>query len=334
MTHPARIIPVLLLAWCGACVTQEPFPPLPGPGPTTGGDNAGADAAVPVPDVPDGGNAGILAFYGRVCIISDPRFPDRCAPDLDHEMTVRDARGTEQAISLRDGSVELPADSLELGDGRLVIGAGADRDDLVPSLVIFNTDELGLFTELVPVLTRDAFNALQLQLGASVADDQGSLLVYFIDTLSPYPLAGARLDVSAASGIYYDSDDVGGWALNGASGALGTAFALGLNPPEAALVVIGPEGNIATPAPVPVAADTITFVSLEPWRGSGGQQPRRGVLRAPQRRRTRAPAPLPPRAWVDRMLTAAIPPARMGRSHADCRHPPRAHGSITHRSVP
>jgi hypothetical protein len=245
-----HLLPGLLLAGVAGCAgngDDGDYPMRPGNGGTIGGGGGGGgsgDAG------PDSGTDGPLAI-GRVCLISDLRFPTSCAAAGAGGLTVK--RGTTSATTAVDGKFTLPP-AATVGDRWLVTGSGLT---FVPSVVPF---VVGAEVRL-PLVTRATFDAFRQANGITPLDGVGAVHVSsFRPNGAPKPGVTVLASPQGTSQTIYASTSPTVWSQT--PGTSGVALVPNLSA-DGPVTIVGSADVTTNLGGLPVVANSITFVSLD-----------------------------------------------------------------------
>ena len=223
------------------------YPSRPGNGGTIGGGGGGGgggDAG------PDGGGDAPTAI-GRVCLISDLRFPSNCAATGAGGLTVK--RGTATMTTAADGRFTLPPVS-NLGDRWLVTGTGLT---LISSVVPFvDGAEVRL-----PIISRANYDAFRQANGITPLDGVGAIHVSSRrPNGSPKPNVTVLASPGGTSQPLYAAGSATVWTLT--PGTSGVALVPNLSA-DGPVTIVGTADVTTNLGNLPVAADSITFVGLD-----------------------------------------------------------------------
>ncbi len=228
----------------------DSYPPLPGGGGGIGGGNGGGSA-----DAGVDGNTDASPAIGRVCLITDLRFPTSCAGSLGAGVTAQVQRGNAIITPDATGRFTLPP-ATTVGDRWLVTGT-----NLVSSVVPFISGS----QVLLPIVAQPTWDALRQ--GSDIPQLVGLGAVH-ITSRRPNGLPKPNVTVTASpagsSVPYYAGTSATLWST--APGTSGVAIVPNLVAAQAVDIVGDIDGSAATRATLlqqPVAADSITFLGLD-----------------------------------------------------------------------
>ena len=244
-----------LAVFAFACVDAEQLPTGPGGGLPPGGSSGMTDAGA------NGGDNNTGLITGRVCRIVNLHTPTACAqnPDMS-KIAVTTQGGTAQTVTALNGSFVLDVGPVA-PTTRVVVQAGAQG---------FQTTLLPLRAEdsftniLVPIVDAQAWTDLLAGIGVIVAQETGSLAVYF--SLNSVPLDGVLVNnVVARSGIFYDNGNGPlDWTITDPTGLGGTVLVFGVDRPAVSFTARDRDkGDVRDVANAPVGSDTVTFLTIE-----------------------------------------------------------------------
>jgi hypothetical protein len=239
----------LLLGCAGG--DGDSYPPLPGTGGSIGGGGGGGSGDAGI----DGPRGDAAVAIGRVCLLTDLRFPTSCAGSLGAGVTAQVRRGDAVITPGADGRFTLPA-SGTVGDRWLVTGT-----NLVSSVVPFTPGA----PVLLPVVAQATWDAVRL---ASDIPQLPGLGALHITSRRPNGLPQPNVTVLASpagsSVPLYAGASSTSWT--GTPGTSGVAIVPNLIADQS-VDIVGDSGgtpvNRATLVQQPVAADSITFLGLD-----------------------------------------------------------------------
>jgi hypothetical protein len=227
---------------------DDGYPSRPG-GSAGGGTGTGADAG------PDGGGSDGGVARGRVCLIEDLRFPDRCATQGAGGISVQ--RGAVTATTGSDGRFDLPA-ATAIGSWRTSRAAGNGVLALVNSVVPYVVGA----PVVIPAIALQDWTAFLAANNLVLGAGQGSL---HVTSRRPngLPKAGVSVSVLPASvlGVYYDSTGLLLWNSQ-TPGPQGAALLPGVVESAPDVEGIAADGTRRLQQ-VPVVENAITFIVLD-----------------------------------------------------------------------
>jgi hypothetical protein len=240
------------------CKEPDRPPVRPGasgnPGDMTARPDGGGD--------PDGGGSGQVS--GRVCPITDPRFPTACDPTQDPALIqVRD-RGTGNNV-LTDGDGEFSVETDDVSNAELIIGANdaALRDSLIPVALLNGS----VANVIAPVMAAGDYDSLLLTLGVLEPDDTAAIVAYI--RLGGLVVQGAEVvPPDGNTDTLYDDDDgsgVAGWDALGQTESAGAVAMFGIPVVDgtADFTVVNDDSSIVQlVSDVPVFPNTTTFIRV------------------------------------------------------------------------
>jgi hypothetical protein len=242
---PGVVISISALAGCAGHGDDGDYPSRPGNGGTIGGGGGGSGDAGP-----DGGGDAPTAI-GRVCLITDLRFPSNCAATGVAGLTVK--RGTATMTTAADGRFTLPPVS-NLGDRWLVTGTGLT---LISSVVPFVA---GAEVRL-PIITRANYDAFRQANGITPLDGVGAMHVSSRrPNGTPKPNVTVLASPGGTSQPLYAGSSATVWTL--APGTSGVALVPNLSA-DGPVTITGSADVTTNLGNLPVVADSITFVGLD-----------------------------------------------------------------------
>jgi hypothetical protein len=232
---------------CAGNSDGDDYPMRPGNGGGIGGGGGGSGGVDAGPDGRLGDGA--LAI-GRVCLITDLRFPTSCAGSLGGA-TVQVQRGTATITPGADGKFTLPAGST-VGDRWLVTGT-----NMVTSVVPFSPGA----PVLLPLVAQPTWDAMRL--GSDIPQLAGLGALHISSRRPnglPKPNVTVTADPAGTSVPFYAGTSANVWGNT--PGTSGVAILPNLTADQA-VDIVGQADVRATLLQQPVAADSITFLGLD-----------------------------------------------------------------------
>ena len=255
VSRPALLALVLAAGAASACDDRGQFD-WANPGGPGGGGGGGPDAAS------GGVDAGLdRVVSGRVCALSELRQPTMCNPIVDLslvEIGERESAATTTAAA--DGRFTLATG----GTVRSTLQVARTAPDLVPSLVPIPLVDGRAAGVIAPVMDGAEWNALLLAVGTVDPAGDASIAVYVVDRATGDPVTGASITPPAGTiqPVFYDTEQADVWTDLGGTGPFGAALLTSV--PAAAdttTLTVDAPGRRLTLSDVPVAPDTLTFVT-------------------------------------------------------------------------
>jgi hypothetical protein len=241
------------------CTAPEHYPPGGGGLPPPGGDvQRGPDAGAY--DAYERGDASASQLVGRVCRITDLRYPTRCAQNPDMSGIEVRVQGSESyAVTAQNSRFVL---DLGAPQAAVTLNVAFGGGEYVSSVLPLQLDYGTIQNLFVPIVDADAWQTLLTDLDVQVPDGTGAIATYLTYRDSPEP--GVQVsNVSATAGIYYDYGVVPYWVEGGATGAAGATLIFGVNEPVAELTASSLDNLVNVVADIPVTGGAITFISAE-----------------------------------------------------------------------
>jgi hypothetical protein len=246
------LVAAIALALGGGCRADDDYTMVPpGGGPPGGGNGGDARTA----DASDGGSGGVRA---RVCVVTDLRQPQSCAPS-NNEGVVVSERGTQnQTTTAAGGAFDLQVSGTDVAILEVGVGSAA----LVPSIVAI---DLRAPASTIPVPASPQLQALRQALGPSEPDGTGTVAAYYLDT-SDDALAGAVVEAPAgsANAPWYDiaGSAAAPWTQEAETGPYGAALLFGVPAGSTTVAAVGPGLEDLSVNGVLVVDDRVTFVTV------------------------------------------------------------------------